>query len=273
MEIPVKLEAFEGPLDLLLHLIDKNKINIYDIPIVTITDQYIAYINQMEQADLDSMSEFLLMAATLLDIKCRMLLPKIPTEEEEELDPRAELVEQLRQYKMFKYISKELREREQMTGDRLTHASRLPSEVSSHIEPVDTDAVLSDVTLRRLQEIFRDVLRSSQDKIDPIRSRFGRIEREKVSLNDKMNDVASFAKTHPVFSFRELLSGQKSRVQIVVTFLAVLELIKGGGLMVSQEELFGDIRIRTAADMETVLQNMKNTEETQETKGTAEHDD
>ena len=272
MEIPVKLEAFEGPLDLLLHLIDKNKINIYDIPIVTITDQYIAYINQMEQADLDSMSEFLLMAATLLDIKCRMLLPKIPTEEEE-LDPRAELVEQLRQYKMFKYISKELREREQMTGDRLTHASRLPSEVSSHIEPVDTDAVLSDVTLRRLQEIFRDVLRSSQDKIDPIRSRFGRIEREKVSLNDKINDVASFAKTHPVFSFRELLSGQKSRVQIVVTFLAVLELIKGGGLMVSQEELFGDIRIRTAADMETVLQNMKNTEETQETKGTAEHDD
>ena len=103
MGIPVKLQVFEGPLDLLLHLIEKNKIDIYDIPIVEITSQYMEYIRQMEREDLNVMSEFLVMAATLLDIKCRMLLPKEINEEGEEEDPRAELVEQLLQYKMYKY--------------------------------------------------------------------------------------------------------------------------------------------------------------------------
>ena len=95
MAITVKLQAFEGPLDLLLHLIDKNKVDIYDIPIVEITEQYLDYIRQMEQSDMNIMSEFLVMAATLLDIKCRMLLPKEVNEEGEEEDPRAELVEKL----------------------------------------------------------------------------------------------------------------------------------------------------------------------------------
>ena len=105
MGIPVKLEAFEGPLDLLLHLIEKNKIDIYDIPIVEITNQYMDYIRQMQREDLNVMSEFLVMAATLLDIKCRMLLPKEVTEDGEEEDPRQELVEQLLQYKMYKYMA------------------------------------------------------------------------------------------------------------------------------------------------------------------------
>ena len=108
MAIPVKLPVFEGPLDLLLHLIDKNKIDIYDIPIVEITDQYLEYIHQMEREDLDIMSEFMVMAATLLDIKCRMLLPKEVNEEGEEEDPRAELVQQLLEYKMYKYMSSSL---------------------------------------------------------------------------------------------------------------------------------------------------------------------
>ena len=103
MGIPVKLQVFEGPLDLLLHLIDKNKIDIYDIPIVEITNQYMDYIRAMEREDLNVMSEFLVMAATLLDIKCRMLLPKEVKEDGEEEDPRQELVEQLLEYKMYKY--------------------------------------------------------------------------------------------------------------------------------------------------------------------------
>ena len=98
MGIPVKLEVFEGPLDLLLHLIEKNKIDIYDIPIVEITDQYMEYIHAMEREDLGVMSEFMVMAATLLDIKCKMLLPKEVNEEGEEEDPRAELVEKLLEY-------------------------------------------------------------------------------------------------------------------------------------------------------------------------------
>ena len=114
MGIPVKLEAFEGPLDLLLHLIEKNKIDIYDIPIVEITEQYMEYIRQMQEENLNIMSEFMVMAATLLDIKCKMLLPKEVTEEGEEKDPREELVQQLLEYKMYKYMSYELRDRMQM---------------------------------------------------------------------------------------------------------------------------------------------------------------
>lgn len=111
MAISVKLNVFEGPLDLLLHLIDKNKIDIYDIPIVEITDQYMEYIHAMEKEDLGVMSEFMVMAATLLDIKCRMLLPKEVNEDGEEEDPRAELVQKLLEYKMYKYMSYELKDK------------------------------------------------------------------------------------------------------------------------------------------------------------------
>ena len=111
MALSVKLNVFEGPLDLLLHLIEKNKIDIYDIPIVEITDQYMEYLHSMEKEDLGIMSEFLVMAATLLDIKCKMLLPKEVNEEGEEEDPRAELVQKLLEYKMYKYMSYELRDR------------------------------------------------------------------------------------------------------------------------------------------------------------------
>ena len=103
MALSVKLQVFEGPLDLLLHLIEKNKIDIYNIPIVLVTDQYMAYIRQMQTEDMNVMSEFLVMAATLIDIKCKMLLPRDETEEGEEEDPRAELVQKLLEYKMYKY--------------------------------------------------------------------------------------------------------------------------------------------------------------------------
>ena len=110
MALQIKLQAFEGPLDLLLHLIDINKVDIYDIPIVEITEQYLEYIKSMEYNDMEVTSEFLVMAATLLDIKCRMLLPKPVNEEGVEEDPRAELVEQLLAYKMYKYMSLELKD-------------------------------------------------------------------------------------------------------------------------------------------------------------------
>lgn len=111
MAIPIKINVFEGPLDLLLHLIEKNKIDIYDIPIVEITDQYMEYIHGMETEDLGTMSEFLVMAATLLDIKCKMLLPRQVNEEGEEEDPREELVQKLLEYKMYKYMSYELKDK------------------------------------------------------------------------------------------------------------------------------------------------------------------
>ncbi len=139
MGIPVKLEVFEGPLDLLLHLIEKNKVDIYDIPIVEITNQYMEYIRQMQREDLNVMSEFLVMAATLLDIKCKMLLPKEVKEDGEEEDPRQELVEQLLQYKMYKYMSYELRDR-RVDADLILYKNpTIPEEVLEYVEPVDLD--------------------------------------------------------------------------------------------------------------------------------------
>ena len=129
MELSYKLEKFEGPLDLLLHLIEKNKVNIYDIPITEITDQYMEYVRKMDEEDLDVVSEFLVMAATLLDIKARMLLPKEINEEGEEEDPRAELVMRLLEYKKFRLMSEELKDLE--TGaDRVFYKDpTIPPEV------------------------------------------------------------------------------------------------------------------------------------------------
>ncbi|HJC42316.1 MAG TPA: segregation/condensation protein A [Candidatus Mediterraneibacter gallistercoris] len=243
MGIPVKLEVFEGPLDLLLHLIDKNKIDIYDIPIVEITNQYMEYIRNMQREDLNIMSEFLVMAATLLDIKCRMLLPKEVNEEGEEEDPRQELVEQLLQYKMYKYISYELKEREMDSDMVLYKGPTIPEEVKEYVEPVNLDKLLGDLTLQKLGAIFQEVMKRQTDKIDPVRSKFGKIEKEEVTLTDKFTYIHSYMKDHKRFSFRQLLEKQHTKMHIVVTFLAILEMMKLGEIHVEQEETCGDIMI------------------------------
>ena len=243
MSIPVKLQVFEGPLDLLLHLIDKNKVDIYDIPIVEITNQYMEYIRAMEEKDLNIMSEFLLMAATLLDIKCKMLLPKEVNEDGEETDPRAELVEQLLQYKMYKYMSYELKDR-QLEGELLMFKDpTIPEEVKAYQEPVDLDALLDGVTMSRLSAIFKDVMKKQHDKIDPVRSTFGKIEKEEVTVDDKLEYLKEYIVSHKKFSFRDILKNQKSKLQIVVTFLAILEMMKMGTITVEQENTFDDIMI------------------------------
>lgn len=176
MGITVRLEAFEGPLDLLLHLIEKNKVDIYDIPIIEITAQYMEYIEGMPRKDLDTTSEFLVMAATLLSIKSRMLLPKQESPEEEEEDPRAELVRQLLEYKMYKSISMELKDRQIDAEKVWFKAPSIPEEVAQYEEPVDLEELLSDLTLKKLGDVFNSIMRRREDRVDPIRSRFGRIE-------------------------------------------------------------------------------------------------
>ena len=245
MGISYKLDNFEGPLDLLLHLIDKNKVNIYDIPIVTITEQYLDYVNHMETEDLNIVSEFLVMAATLIDIKARMLLPREVNEEGEEEDPRAELVARLLEYKYYKYMSMELRDRE-VGADRLLYkAPTIPPEVAKYEPPVDLDKLLDGLTLAKLQEIFRSVTKRIEDRVDPIRSRFGNIRKEPVSLEDKINAVMDYARMHRKFSFRRMLEKQTDRVEVVVTFLALLELMKIGKIQLTQEYLFDDMVIET----------------------------
>ena len=228
MELTVKLQVFEGPLDLLLHLLEKNKVNIYDIPIVEITNQYMEYIAEMKRNDLNVMSEFLVMAATLIDIKSRMLLPKKESEEEEEEDPRAELVQQLLEYKMYKCMAYELRDRQMDAEQVFFKEPTIPPEVAEYEEPVDLAELVGDMNLAKLDQIFKSIMKKQVDKIDPIRSKFGKIEKEEVSLPDKMTYVEQFAVKKRRFSFRDLLESQPGKVHVIVTFLAILELMKTG---------------------------------------------
>lgn len=251
MAIPVKLNVFEGPLDLLLHLIDKNKIDIYDIPIVEITDQYMEYIHAMEKEDLGVMSEFMVMAATLIDIKCRMLLPKEVNEEGEEEDPRAELVQKLLEYKMYKFMSYELKDRLDEAAGVYFKNETIPDEVKAYREPVDPQELLRGLTLEKLNHIYKSIVRKQVDKLDPIRSKFGTIEKEEVSLSDKMLEMREYAMQHKQFSFRKLMEGQKSRIQLIVTFLSILELMKMGHIQVQQENLFDDILVDVVTDPST----------------------
>lgn len=247
MAIPVKLEVFEGPLDLLLHLIDKNKVDIYDIPIVEITAQYLEYIQQLEANDMNVMSEFLVMAATLIDIKCRMLLPKEVNEEGEEEDPRAELVQKLLEYKMYKYMSMELRDRQIDAARNLYREQKLPEEVAAYRQPIDYEELMGDMTLTKLHEIFKSIVKKQVDKIDPIRSKYGNIEKEEIDMDAKMLYVEAYAREHRNFSFRKLLEKQSSRMEIIVTFLIILELMRTGKIEISQKDIFGDIMITSKA--------------------------
>ena len=241
MALEVKLEAFEGPLDLLLHLIEKKKIDIYDIPIVEITEQYLDCIRQMPDLDLNGMSEFLVMAATLLDIKCRMLLPQQTEEEEAQEDPRAELVQKLLEYKMYKYISYELKDLQTNAGISYFREMDMPEEVAAYREPVDYEQLIGDATLSRLHEIFTGVMRRQADKVDPVRSSFGRIEKDEINLEEKSGYVESFLRTHSRFPFRKLLEKQHSKMEIIVTFLVVLELMKVGRITVEQQSIDDEI--------------------------------
>lgn len=242
MAIPVKLEVFEGPLDLLLHLIEKNKVDIYDIPIVLITTQYMNYIKEMKANNLEVMSEFLVMAATLLKIKSNMLLPK----EEKDIiqeDPRQELIERLLEYKMYKYMSLELKDRQIDAAKAFYKKTMIPKELLELKQEVNTEELLEGLTLKKLHEIFKSVIKKQVDKVDPIRSKFGKIEKEEINLTEKMSYIEQFAKIHKQFRFRDMLEGQNGKMEIIVTFLGILEMMKTGKIEILQEHLFDDIFI------------------------------
>lgn len=243
MAIPVKLQVFEGPLDLLLHLIDINKIDIYDIPISLITDQYLQYIQQMEKQDMDIMSEFLVMAATLLRIKSKMLLPVEKEPEEEPEDPRQELVERLLEYKMYKYAAGELKDMQMSAARAMFKPTTMPKGLKYEEPPVDLDALVGDMDLDKLHAIFKMVMKRANDKVDPIRSKYGKIEQEEINLADKMSEIEGIARKKKKFSFRQLLEKQKTKMNAIVTFLAILELMKNGKIQIVQENLFDDIQI------------------------------
>ena len=221
MELELKLEKYEGPLALLLHLIEKNKVSITDIPIVQITDQYMAYIDAMQSDKMEVMSEFVEMAATLLAIKAKMLLPRQKAAEEEEVDPRQELMEQLLEYKKYKAISERLREYSQNAAKNVFKAPTIPEEILNYVPPVDPEAILASLDFERLYQAFQMVMKRREDKMRAIR---GLRKQGKVS-------------------FFELLAEEPNRPAMIVAFLAILELMKAGEIRVEQGRLFDDILI------------------------------
>ena len=249
MELELKLEKYEGPLALLLHLIEKNKVSITDIPIAQITDQYITYIDAMSSEKMEVMSEFVEMAATLLAIKAKMLLPRPKQAEAEEIDPRQELMEQLLEYKKYKAISEKLREYSQSAAKNVFKPPTIPEELLNYTPPVDPEAILANLDFERLYQAFQIVMKRREDKIDPIRAGFSEISREAVSLEDKMQAIRSLRGQGSV-SFFKLLAQEPSRPAMIVSFLAILELMKAGEIRVEQGRLFEDIIILFCPEQE-----------------------
>lgn len=231
----IKLPVFEGPLDLLLFLIKKNEIDIYDIPIVSVTRQYIDVLRSLRELDLDIAGEFFVMAATLMEIKSRMLLPRgqaavDPDATEEEMDPRWELVHQLLQYKKFKEAAAKL--------DQLAVFQRdLLARHVSELSVAESDRPLKSVDRIELWNAFNIVLRRLAEKLV-----VGQIQDEQITVSDKMEEILGFIQTRRTFVFTELFGNRQITVRLLVaTFIAVLELTRLGKLRVRQNDAFTDI--------------------------------
>jgi len=230
----IKLPVFEGPLDLLLFLIRKNELDIYDIPIESVTRQYIEALHAMQQLDLDVAGDFFVMAATLMEIKSRLLLPKgqhavDPNAEDEELDPRWELVHQLLQYKKFKEAAAKL-------GELATLRQDLMERHVSALSVDNLDRPLKQVDRIELWNAFNIVLRRLAEKLV-----VGEIHDEQVTVADQMEYLLERTRTEKSFLFSAIFPGKVSLRKLVATFLAVLELTRLKRLRLRQDEAFTDI--------------------------------
>ena len=236
----VKLATFEGPMELLLHLIQVNKIDIYDIPIAALTEQYMAYLAEMRRFDIEVASEFLVMAATLLLIKSRMMLPKAPkeTEEDEDVDPREELVRRIVEYQRYKKVSLVMEERAE---DESRYVSRAPTELPVRFAPPQ------GLSVKELWEAFQTVLAVKRELTIPEAI----VAHEEYRVEDQMQMIIErlLAAEDGTAAFGDLfLSG--TRDELVATFLALLELIRRRMIVVRQPILFGPIRVELREPVE-----------------------
>jgi len=231
----IRLPVFEGPLDLLLHLICEHKLDIYDIPIAEVTDQYLRYLSLMESLDLNVVGEFFVMAATLLEIKSRMLLPSPPGEDEgdEGVDPRAELVERLLEYERFKNAAESF---QQLEDNRRQVFWRMTDELESYDAPVIPLNLEAMDLLFALQQMLEEVGEGKEEVTS--------IEREKITLRMKMSEIwRRIRSSADGVGFRDLFAGPRTRLEVVMTFVALLELLRLGKIRVKQRQALGEIRI------------------------------
>lgn len=240
MEYNIVLESFKGPLDLLLHLIEKAKVDIYDIPISEITDQYIDYLNKMKELDLEITSEFLVMATTLLEIKSKTLLPGKDSIEKGEKsdkdeDPRVELVNRLIEYKKYKRIAEELKIKENVQNKVYY---KLKEEF---INTYEKDVDLGNLDVNKLINALNKVLSKKNKNIKPIE--IDEIQREEVTLEECINKLKDVLKEEKKVSFSCLFDEYSTRSEVIGLFLSILELSKSKFIKLIQEENFSDIII------------------------------
>ncbi|REK59155.1 MAG: segregation/condensation protein A [Thermobacillus sp.] len=247
MTIHYKLETFEGPLDLLLHLVDQAEIDIHEISISEITDQYLAYLNAMQELELEITSEFLVMAATLLAIKSRQLLPKPPVVEEEwpegfeddEIDTREELIRRLVEYRKYKEIAGKLRELE---TDRGLVYTKEPEDLTPYMPSKPENPVQGLVPADLAAAYMRALRRQARRNI------VSTVRRDEISVKDRIRDIAELLREHSTVKFSKLIRREMDRQEIVVTFLAILELMKRRAVYCFQHRLFDDIVIQWRGD-------------------------
>lgn len=234
MDYEIKLDIFQGPLDLLLYLIRKNEIDIYNIPIAIITEQYLEYINVMKTLNLDVAGEYLVMASTLLHIKSKMLLP-VHEDEEDEEDPRQELARQLIEYQAFKNAALNLESMNLLGRDVFKRGYPLEDEL-------EEERALEEMSIFELVKAFQLIISSikSEDLME--------IDVERISLSDKINEIMERLSEEKVLTFNDLLGELSDRIRIIYTFLAILELVKLRMIKIYQVESFGTIRIILAVD-------------------------
>jgi segregation and condensation protein A len=239
----VKLEAFEGPLDLLLHLIREHEIDIYDIPIAQITEQYLEYLNFIESLDLALAGEFLEMAATLIRIKVQMLLPSQEEQDEEE-DPRGQLIRKLVEYKKMKEAARSLSDKEE---DRRRFFPRGvdPRDLQDVDDEQETEEFLRDVTLFDLVDALRDVLSRVPARID-----VHAVDLETTTVEEQMERIRSALGRSGPTLFSDLFAPASTRVEIVTTFVALLELIRLGIVVATQKHTFGAIALELKVEEE-----------------------
>lgn len=234
MNVSFKLERFEGPLDLLLHLIAQSEVSVQDIFVSEITEQYLAYIAQMDQADMELSSEFLTMAATLLHIKSRSLLPK-PAKEEDEEDPEQLLILQLQEYKRIKQVSDQL---QQMEKDAAKSYYKLPEEFRFQQDPLNLDGVDTQTLCQALTLLLekKEAERLREPRVNVVRA-------ETFSVRDKIALIRNRLQHRTRMCFTELFADDATRTEVIATFLALLELVAAGQAAIEQPERYGEIQI------------------------------
>lgn len=231
--LAVFLEAFEGPLDLLLYLIRRQNMDILDIDVSEITKQYMDYIGAVEAMRFELAAEYLVMAATLAEIKSRMLLPRQEAEDDEEIDPRAELIRRLQQYERFKQAAEDIDEMPRLERNNFTASAALPKMPSSQPHP--------DVDLRDILFALQAVLK----RADLFTSHH--VEKERLSTRERMSAILSVLQDDQFVTFESLFTPEEGRLGVVVSFLATLELVKEQLIEVVQAEVLGPIHVRARA--------------------------